>query len=153
MITDRTTTLSKAQAITVTAVSDNVIDLLATGVPHGDAAGLPRNLGFCHDIPFIIQVIEQFTAAGAATLTVALQCDDNEAFSSPKTIFTSPAYSLAQLKPGARLGLVDYIPQGWAKDGVTERYMRLSYTVATGPMTAGKIFAGVVAAAQNGTVA
>ena len=149
MITDRTTTFSKAQAITVTAASDNIIDLLATGTPHGDAAALARNLGLNHDIAFVVQVLEQFTAAGAATLTVALQCDDNEAFSSPKTIWTSPAYSLAQLKPGARLNINPSMVAGYLNDGVTERYMRLNYTVATGPMTAGKVFAGIVAAVQN----
>lgn len=152
MITDRTTTLSKAQAITATAVSDNVIDLLATGIPHGDAAALKYNLGLNAEIDFIVQVVETFTAGGAATLTVSLQCDDNEAFASPKTVWTSPAYTLAQLKAGARLNINPSLVAGWLNDGVNERYMRLNYAVATGPMTAGKIFAGIVAGTQNDKV-
>lgn len=152
MITDRTTTLSKAQAITVTAASDNIIDLLAVGIPYKDAAALNRNLGLNHDINFVIQVIEQFTAAGAGTLTVAMQCDDDVAFGSPKTVWTSPVYTLAQLKPGARLNIDPHIVAGWLNDGLTERYMRLNYTVATGPMTAGKVFAGVVAGVQDSKI-
>jgi NitT/TauT family transport system substrate-binding protein len=46
--------------------------------------------------------------------------------------------ALAGLKAGTQFNL-DYIPRG-----TNERYMRLNYTVATGPMTAGKIKAGVL---------
>lgn len=146
MIFDRTLTLSNMQAITVTAASTNVLDTGKIGTPHGDAAALKVNLGLSACIPFLIQVTEDFTAAGAATLTVALQVDDNEAFASPKTVWTSPAFALADLKAGAQLGLVNYVPSGTPGLGPDERYLRLNYTVATGPMTAGKIMAGVVAA-------
>lgn len=149
MIFDRTALLSDAQAITTTAASTNVIDLGPPSTAPRHAASLRRNLGIGACIPFLIQVVETFTAAGAGTLTVALQTDDNEAFSSPTTVWTSPAIALADLVAGQNLGVVNYIPKGINDKGITERYFRLNYTVATGPMTAGKITAGVVAAVQQ----
>ena len=149
MIFDRTTRLSDMQAITVTAPSTHVLDLGKIGTPYGNTAALKANLGLNHCIPFLIQVTEAFAAAGAATLTVTLEVDDNEAFSSPKVVWTSPAFALAVLKPGANLGVVNYIPSGTPGLGPDERYFRLNYTVGTGPMTAGKITAGVVAAVQT----
>ena len=132
MILDNQTLLSNQQAITATAVSTNVIDLGPINT------GIVRDIGKGKPIPFLVQVTEDFAAAGAATLTVALQVDDNVGFSSPKTVQTTAALALADLKAGRQIPL-DYIPRG-----TNERFMRLNYTVATGPMTAGKIHAGVL---------
>jgi hypothetical protein len=144
MIFDRTLLLSDQQAVTVTAPSTNVIDLRATGRAYKHAADLKRDLGIGAHVPFLIQVTEAFTAAGAGTLTVELQTDDNEAFASPTTVWTSGAIGKATLVPGYLVGFVNYLPKG-----VNERYFRLNYTVGTGPMTAGKIVAGVVADVQT----
>lgn len=132
MILDNQTLLSDQQAITVTAASTNIIDLSPI------AGGLVRDIGPGKPIPVLVQVTEDFDAAGAATLAVALQVDDNSSFSSPKTVATIAATALAGLKAGTQLNL-DYIPRG-----TNERYMRLNYTVATGPMTAGKVHAGIL---------
>ncbi|MDW9880490.1 hypothetical protein GOA90_25215 [Sinorhizobium meliloti] len=137
MIFDQQTLLSDAQAITVTAVSTNVIDLGPI------KTGLVRDIGKGKQIPLLIQVVEAFTAAGAATLTVSLQTDDNEAFASAKTVWTSPAIALADLVAG-KVIIPEYIPRG-----TNERYMRLNYAVATGPMTAGKVTAGVTMGNQS----
>lgn len=137
MIFDQQTLLSDAQAITVTAVSTNVIDLGPI------KTGIVRDIGKGKQIPLLIQVTEQFAAAGAGTLTVALQVDDNEAFSSAKTVWTSAAFALATLKPGFVV-IPEYITRG-----TDERYLRLSHTVATGPMTAGKVTAGVTMGNQS----
>lgn len=137
MIFDQQTLLSDAQAITVTAVSTNVIDLGPI------RSGLTRDIGKGQPIPLRIQAVEAFTAAGAATLTFELQVDDNEAFASPKTVWTSGAIGKADLIAG-KVIVPEYIPRG-----TNERYMRLNYTVATGPMTAGKVTAGVVMGAQS----
>lgn len=131
MIFDQQTMLSDAQAITATAASTNVINLGPI------KAGMVRDIGKGEPIPLLIQVTEQFAAAGAGTLTVALQVDDNEAFSSAKTVWTSATFALATLKPGFVI-IPEFIPRG-----TDEQYMRLNYTVATGPMTAGKVTAGV----------
>lgn len=140
MIFDLTTLLSDQQAITVTAVSTNVIDLAPI------ATGIIRDIGKGKPIPLLIQVTEQFAAAGAGTLTVTLEVDDNEAFSSAKTVWTSPAIAKATLKPGYVV-VPEYIPRG-----TDERYLRLNYTVGTGPMTAGKIVAGVTMGNQSADV-
>ncbi|MFZ5692450.1 MAG: Bbp16 family capsid cement protein [Pseudomonadota bacterium] len=137
MIFDRQSLLSDAQAITATAASTNVIDLGPI------ASGIVRDIGKGKQIPLLIQVIEAFTAAGAATLTVTLEVDSVENFASPKTVWTSPAIGKADLVPG-KVIIPEYVPRG-----TDERYMRLNYTVATGPMTAGKITAGVTMGNQS----
>jgi len=149
MIFDKTLLLSNKQAITVTGPSTNVIDLLPTGKVFGANAPLKRNLGIGPMVPFLIQCTQDFAAAGAATLTIEMQTDDNEAFSSPSVVWNSGAIALADLKAGENLGLVNYLPKGRNGRGVTERYFRLVYTVATGPFTAGAIMAGVVAEVQT----
>lgn len=132
MILDNQTLLSDAQAITVTAASTNTIDLGPI------AAGIIRDIGKGIKIPLLIQVVEAFAAAGAATLVFELQVDDNSSFSSPKSVATTAAIGKAALVPGYQINL-DYVPRG-----TDEKFMRLSYTVATGPMTAGKVTAGVL---------
>lgn len=143
MIFDKTLLLSDAQAITAGAPSDNTIDLGATGRAMFAAADLVRDVGKGKGIPLLIQVVEDFDAAGAATLTIFLQTDSDDSFASPKTVAVTPALDLATLKAGYQVNF-DYIPRG-----VDERYMRLSYSVLTGPMTAGKITAGVTMGNQT----
>lgn len=137
MIFDTTNLLSDAQAVTATAVSTNVIDLGPI------KTGFVRDIGKGRQIPLLIQVVEAFAAAGAATLTVSLQTDDNVGFASPKTVWSSPAFALADLKPGLVVA-PEYITRG-----TNERYFRLNYSVATGPFTAGKIVAGVTMGNQS----
>lgn len=149
MIFDKTLLLSNKQALTVTAASTNVIDLLATGKAYRHAKVLPRNLGIGDCVPFLIQVTQDFAAAGAATLNVILETDDNEAFASASTVWDSGAIPLADLKAGQNLGLVNYLPKGRNGRGLVERYFRLRYVVTTGPFTAGAIMAGVVASVQT----
>lgn len=132
MILDNQTLFSDDQAITTTAASTNIIDLGPI------APGIVRDIGPGKPIPVLVQVTEDFDAAGAATLTVAVQVDDNESFSSPKTVISTGALALADLVAGYQVKL-DYIPRG-----TDERYLRLNYTVDTGPMTAGKIKAGIL---------
>lgn len=138
MIFDQQTLLSDAQAITTSAASTNVIDLGPI------ASGIVRDVGKGKPIPLLVQVVEQFTAAGAGTLTIELQACAAENFgSNVKTVWTSPAIGKADLKPG-RVIVPEYIPRG-----ADLRYLRFYYTVATGPMTAGKITAGVTMGNQS----
>jgi hypothetical protein len=128
MLFDTQALLSDTQAVTTTANSTNTYD-----------AGVARDLLAGEGLFLVVQVTEAFTAGGAATLTVALQTDDNSSFSSATTLFTSPAIGLSSLTLGARPVQIR-VPSG------AERYLRLSYTVGTGPMTAGKVTAGLVLA-------
>ena len=140
MIFDKTLQFSDQQAITATAVSTNVIDLLPTGTVYGHAAALLRDLGIGNKIPLLVQVVQAFNTL--TSLTIALQGSTDEAFSSPQTIFTTPAVPLASLVVGYQVP-IDFIPRG-----ATYRYLRLSYTVAGSNPSTGKITAGVVAGVQ-----
>lgn len=137
MIFSQNNLLSDAQAITTTAASTNVIDLGPI------APGIVRDIGKGKQIPLLIQVVEDFAAAGAATLTIALQVDSVENFASPKTVWSTTALALADLVAG-KVIVPEYVTRG-----TDERYLRLNYTVATGPMTAGKIMAGVTMGNQS----
>ena len=122
MIFDSTNLFSDAQVLTGTAASSNVID---TGVASDLGKGTP--------IPLLIQVVSAITG----TLTVAVQVDDNAAFSSPKTV-TSAAF--AATAPAGAQSAINYIPLG-----TDERYVRLNYTGATG----GAVTAGVTKGNQT----
>lgn len=130
MIIDKLLEFSDSQAITATAASTNVIDL-----------GADRDLGVS-DIDVFIQVMETFAASGAATLTITLETDDNSSFSSATALWTSPAISKTALVAG-------YNPGKFKLPQVTERFLRCNYTVATGPMTAGKVSAALLTGRQN----
>jgi hypothetical protein len=141
MIMDRTLLFSDGQAITATAVSTNVVDLGATGTPYGGTA-LVRELGYGNEVEMVCTVTQSFNTL--TSLTITIETDDNAGFASATTVWTSPAYTLAQLATGAKYLLPDRIPAG-----VNERYMRLRYTVGGSNPTLGKITAGVVAAHQS----
>lgn len=143
MIFDKTLKLSDAQAITTTAASTNVIDTKAHGTVYKAAAALGRDQGKGNKIPFCCQVVETFTAGGAATMVFALEVDDNDSFSSATVVAQTAAIPVASLTAGYQV-FFDYLPRN-----TNERYIRLNYTVATGPMTAGKVTAGVVAGMQS----
>ena len=128
MLFDLESLFSDRQAVTTTGNSANAID---TGAARDLLAGEPLVL--------VVQVSTAFTAGGAATLTVALETDDNVSFSSATTQYTSPAIPVAALTAGARPVQIR-VPRG------AERYLRLVYTVATGPMLTGAVIAGLVLA-------
>ncbi|CUS46254.1 MAG: hypothetical protein V4610_06680 [Pseudomonadota bacterium] len=87
-------------------------------------------------------MVESFN--NLTSLTIGIETDDNAGFSSPKTVWSSPAYALADLAVGAKLLLPDELPVG-----TDERYLRLKYTVAGTAPTLGKITAGVTAGNQT----
>lgn len=143
MIFDAQNLFSDAQAITASTVSTNVIDFGASGKPVGAAAAIRKDIGRGKKVNVRVQMVEAALAAGAATLTVDLQTDDNEAFSSPRVAWTSGAIPKASLIAGYVFSL-EAFPRG-----TDERFARLNFTVANGPLTAGKITAGVVAATED----
>jgi hypothetical protein len=143
MIFDKTLLFSDAQAITATAVSTNVVDLLATGRAYGHAANIVKDVGKGNAIPLHIQVVEAFNTL--TSLTVTVQCDDNEAFSSAKNV-VAQTIPLAELVAGKTASILVVPP------GVDERYLRLNYTVTGTNPTTGKITAGVVMASQTNAV-
>jgi hypothetical protein len=143
MIMDLTTLFSNAQAVTATTASTNSIDLGAPGTVFGAAAPITRDIGRGASVPLALRVVESFN--NLTSLTVSIEVDDTAAFSSPVTVFTSPAYSLADLQTGAvRQLLPDSIPIG-----ANERFIRLRYTPAGTAPTTGKVTAGVTMGNQT----
>jgi hypothetical protein len=128
-ILDKFLQYSDKQAVTVTAVSTNVVDAGATKNP-----AIGRDLGAGTPLYLFLNVSQTFTAAGAATLVATLQ--DSADNSSWQDVSSIGPLSLAQLTAGAARWVSLPIP--------TRRYTRVNYTVATGPMTAGIVSAHIV---------
>lgn len=125
MIIDKQARFDWDDAITATRVSTDKIDLQANN----------RDLGLLESLYLVIIATEAFTAAGAATLTVDLVDDDNASLSSPATLLTlANAVGKATLTAGYTI-FKGRLPI----EKITQRYLGLNYTVATGPMTAGKV--------------
>lgn len=142
MILDKNTTFSDAQAITATAPSTNILDLQALGKTAYNPTQLKYNVGI-NEIPLLIQVMEQFN--NLTSLKIAIETDDNSAFSSPKEIL-SQTVLLADLKVGFRSAF-DKLPRG-----IKERYLRINYTVVGAAPTLGKVQAGIVLAVDGAYV-
>lgn len=121
---DKLLMFSEAQEVTVTADSTNILDLL----DQGDDLSRTLNL-FC-------RVGTAVTADGAATVTVSVQTCDT-ADGSYTTLYTTAAIGKASLTAGADAIAPMALPTG------LKRYVKLVYTVATGPLTAGTFTAGI----------
>lgn len=134
MIFDTQNLLSDAQAITATAASTNVLNLSPI------ATGIVRDIGKGKQIPLLVQVVEAFN--NLTSLGVALQVDSDEAFGTPKTVWSNTVL-FADLKAG-KVVVPEYITRG-----TDERYLRLNYTVTGTAPTTGKITAGVTMGNQS----
>lgn len=136
MFVDADLVLSDAQAITSTnaTASTNVIDLNVTG----------RKIR--SDAKLVCMVNTTFDSTEEdATLTVVLETDDDEAFGSATTLWTSATIAEATLVAGYKLlerELGDY-------EGFLERYVRLTYQCGTHAMTSGKVDAYIVLDRQS----
>ena len=119
MMYDKLNTFGTDQAVTTTAASTDIVDL-----------GAARDMGNGEPLELVILVTQNVTAAGAATVTFALETDDTAGFSSPVVLASSGAIGKAALSAGTEVLRVK-VPLD------AERYLRTNYTVATGPLTAG----------------
>lgn len=129
MIIDKALQVSNEQAVTVSAASTDVIDLGQTN----------PNLGLNDHTSLAITVDTAATADGAATVTFSLQDSaDNSSFAD---VVATAAIAKAALTAGAQIVL--------PMPTKLRRYVRVYYTVATGPLTAGKFSAQVVTGIQQ----
>lgn len=121
--------------ITTSRVSTNTLDML-----------IGREMGATEPLGIHVDVLTAFTAGGAATLRIDFEVSaDNITFYS---ILESALIPVASLVAGARI-----FRYAWPVNqelntttGVLKtpgRYYRLNYTVATGPMLTGAVFAYV----------
>lgn len=137
MFLDELLKLSFAQAVTSSAVSTNSID-------RG-----PQWPGDSTPLCASITVDEAATAAGSATVTFELISSAAADMSSPNVIASSGAVGKADLTAGRRPIFVKAesrnLPAG-------HRYLAARYTVASGPLTAGKFTAYLVESAIGAPV-
>lgn len=131
MILDYLNMFSQSQAVTATAVSADVIDL---GPLY--AGNDVRDIGPGYPIEFLAQVATTAAAAGAATVTISLQTSKTSDFATATTLLQTGAIAVADLKAGYRY--VATVPHG------VQRYLRVNYAVATGPLTAGAFTSGLL---------
>lgn len=132
-----------AQAITVTAISDYAFDTRSpTNVNGGTTTTQMRDLGEGQDLYVSLTVGTAFTAGGAATLTPTVELSDDLSGTNTVVIGTFGTLGLSVLKAGANF--VARINPRLGALGTTYRYIIVRYTVATGPMTAGAVFADIV---------
>ena len=129
MILDGLLLFDNASAITAGGPSANTIDLLNA-----------RDIAPGEQLAVLVQPIQDFTAGGAATLQVQFQGSaDNVTWS---TYAESAAQPLGNLTAGKRpFGIMVPRPD---PDDPLPRYLRLNYIIGTGPMTGGKITAGIL---------
>lgn len=141
MYVDKNLEFSDAQAVTSTAISSNVYDILTKttgGATIGaDTAGNTRiDIGLGEqDMWLVVQTQTTATDSGSdATLTITLETADNAALSSNnEAVFTSATLAFADFATaGTRLVAVKLPSYSY------RRYLGVRYTVASGPLTAGK---------------
>jgi len=113
MLLDQQEQYSKAQALTATAASTNIIDHLAD-----------RNLGIGHPVILLIQLdVAADDADADETYTATWQTDDNSGFSSATTL---GAVITITRGDAAGTRYVTVAPP----DATFERYSRVNYTLA-----------------------
>lgn len=131
---------SDDQAITATAISENVIDLGAPGTPYDAAAPLNQDVGKGAPIPVLIQVTEAF--ATLTSLTITVEVSAAAGLTSPQVLATE-TIAVADLIAGKQTYL-QVLP-----NGADLRYLGVRYTVNGSNATAGKITAGITMGNQT----
>lgn len=134
MIIDNNLRVSSAQTVTTSAVSTDSIDLSQA-----------RDVGAGYPLMFHFLVTEAVTAAGAATVEFQVIGSANSNLSSGVVLGSSGPIGKADLIIGKRIA-VEINPQ---IGSLGLRYLGANYSVATGPLTAGKFTADVVYDVQD----
>ncbi len=142
MVLDNQSIFSDSQAITggtALIASTNILDLGAPGKTGYSTAQLVRRMSQ-GNTPLLIQAVEDIDVA--TTITVSIQTDSVEAFSSATNVATVDI-AVADLNKAGYVFPWDKLPRG-----INERYLRLAYT-PNGIATTGKLTAGIVAAVDG----
>lgn len=144
MLIDKLNQFSDEQAITVDAISTNVIDLLTwpgslnAGDTGGPTANTIRDIGAGTPLYLHILVTTTLAKAGAnPTLTVTLESDSTADLGTSATVhWTASAITEATLVAGYWIAKGIAIPSG-----AYERYLGIRYTTNTDDFDSGKISA------------
>jgi hypothetical protein len=134
MYIDTNLEFADAQAITATAISEDVYDTLSiaagggsTGITGNGSGNILTDLGQATDLYLV--VIANTAAAGgdaAKTLTITLESDSVANLATPTVHFSTGAILGSAITAGARLATVK-LPHGQY-----ERYLGLRFTVSAG---------------------
>lgn len=136
MILDALNQFSIAQAVTVTALSQNAIDLSSV-----------RDIGA--DLEVAITVAESAAASGAATVTIQFVSSASSDLSSATVLSQSGAIGKSELMAGRR-PISLKVPRGRLLAApLGHRFVGLQYVVGTGPLTAGQFNAALVDSVQG----
>ena len=120
MILSKQQNFSEGQNLTASGASTNYIDLGAPGTVKNGPAALVRDIGKGGKIQILVSL--PVAASGTSpTLDVDLEMDDNTSFSSATVVASAPQ------KAGGAAG--DRIALFTLPEGITERYIRLNYTL------------------------
>lgn len=127
MYLDAKNEFSDAQAVTSTAISSNVIDL--------GSVNTTKDIGLGEPLWLIVSTQTAATDSGSdATLTVTLEsAADAGLTSGPVVHYTTGALAFATFSPAGTTLVAIRLPSADYK-----RYVGIRYTVASGPLTAGK---------------
>lgn len=134
-IFDGTLNPSAGVAITSTAVSTNVLDLMV---------GTDIGAGLAYDQELHVDVMVSLTG-NTGTLQVQLQAAPDNGSGAPgayANLLLSPVYTIAQLTAGSRIVRYPWpvIQQAFGNSDVNPpRFLRLNYVVGSGPFTAGSV--------------
>ena len=131
MYIDKQAEFSDAQAVTATAISTNVMDLIS----NASGKNPLRDVGTGQDVYLVITTQAAATDdLSDATLTVTLESDSTvNLATSPTTHFSTGALAFAAFSPVGSVLAAVKLPAG-----SYERYLGVRYTVGAGPLTAGK---------------
>ena len=133
--------LSDDQAVTATAISENVINLGAPATPYGAAAALNDDVGKGAPIPFLMQVTTAFNTL--TSLTVTLETDSTADLATAPVVLATESILLADLIAGKQM-FMQFIP-----NGLTKQYLGMRYTVVGTNPTLGNITAGITMGNQT----
>ncbi|GGE29940.1 hypothetical protein GCM10011360_17500 [Primorskyibacter flagellatus] len=136
MILNKNLILAENQAITATAISQNVIRWNETGVVPLEAGQIVRNIGSGTEVPLLIQVTQTFLTL--TSLTITIETSDAADLTSSTVLASSGAIPLASLIAGFRPAFTRFVPDATMLD-----YFGLRFTVGGSNATAGKITAAV----------
>lgn len=128
MILDKQNEFSDAQAVTSTAISTNVLDLGSTNTL--------KDMGAGRAVYLVIQTQTACTDSGSdATVAFTLESDSTADLATSATVhYSTGAVAFAGYSPVGTVVAVVALPLG----KTYERYLGVRYTVASGPLTAGK---------------
>lgn len=130
MYIDKQAEFSDGQAVTATAISTNVMDIIS----NSSGKNALRDIGTGQDVYLVVITRTAATDASSdATLTVSLESDSTVDLATSATVhYSTAALAFAAFSPAGTVLVSVKLPAG-----NYERYLGVRYTVASGPLTAG----------------